>query len=104
MKESKALRKKQLTYTQLVRKILKDRQFARKVHKLVCQARDGDKEAAKKLGRLFTLTDEDLEQCCLPSNVRQILKCGVNVADRPYGTNTTTFLVAFTAVVSQEES
>jgi hypothetical protein len=99
MEKSKSPLKKQLTYKQLVRKIVKDRKFAKKVHKLVCQARDGNKEAAKKLKTLFTLTDEDLEQCCLPAELVNMLDCGINQVLQPFKTNTTTLLLDFAAMV-----
>lgn len=99
MEKSKTSPKKQLTYKQLVRKIIKDCEFAHDVHELVCQARGGDKEAARKLDALFKLTEEDLEECCLPSGLAEMLDCGRNNAFQPFKTNTTTLLLDFAAMV-----
>jgi hypothetical protein len=99
MKKRKASTRRQMSYKQLVRKVCKDHKFAKKVHCLVCEARRGDHEAAEKLEALVALTDDDLEQCCLPSNLLEILNCGHNKVFAPLRTNTTTLLLDFAAMV-----
>jgi hypothetical protein len=90
--------KKPLTYKQLVQKVTKDKKFARMVHGLVCKTRSGDKEAAKKLQALVTITDKELEQCCLPPNLLNLLDCGHNKNFTPFRTATTTLLLDFAAM------
>lgn len=99
MAKSKTPPKKQLTYKQLVKKVVKDPKFAKMVHGLVCKMRKGDKEAAKKLRKLVTLTAEDLEQCCLPPNLLELLDCGHNKGFEQLKTATTTLLLDFAAMV-----
>ena len=103
MAKSKAPQKKQLktqlSYQQFVKKVIKDRPYARSVHKLVCKARAGDEEAAEKLKALVTLTSDDIEKCCLPKKILSLLDCGVNKGLEPFRTNTTTLLLDFTAMV-----
>ena len=76
MAKSKAPPKKQLSYQQFVKKVIKDRPYARKVHKLVCKARAGGRGAANKLKALVTLTNDDIEKCCLPKKILSLLDCG----------------------------
>ena len=99
MAKSNSTIKRQLSYKQLVQKIVKDRKFARSVHKLVCQSRDGNEEARKKLNALFKITEEDLEQCCLPASVLKILDCSPN-NPQMFKTSPTSFmLLDFAAMV-----
>lgn len=98
VKRKKTL-KKQLSYKQLVQKVVNDPKFAKMIHGLVCKMRGGDKEAAKKLKKLVTLTDEDLEQCCLPPNLLELLDCGHNKEFQQLRTATTTLLLDFAAMV-----
>jgi hypothetical protein len=99
MVKSKKPLKKQLSYKQLVQKVVKDPEYAAMVHGLVCKMRKGDKEAAKKLKKLVTLTAEDLEQCCLPPNLLELLDCGQHKDFQPFRTATTTLLLDFAAMV-----
>jgi hypothetical protein len=99
MATSKAPPKKQLSYQQFVKKVIKDRPYAREVHKLVCKARAGDEAAANKLKALVTLTDDDIEKCCLPKNILSLLDCGHIKGFEPLRTNTTTLLLDFAAMV-----
>jgi hypothetical protein len=99
MAKSKAPPKKQLSYQQFVKKVIKDPPYAREVHKLVCKARAGDEAAANKLKALVTLTDDDIEKCCLPKKILSLLDCGKNKDFEPLRTNTTTLLLDFAAMV-----
>jgi hypothetical protein len=99
MAKSKAPPKKQLSYRQFVQKVIKDRPYAREVHKLVSKARAGDEAAATKLKALVTLTDDDIEKCCLPKKTLSLLDCGVNKSLEAFRTNTTTLLLDFAAMV-----
>ena len=99
MAKSKAPPKKQLSYQQFVKKVVKDRPYARAVHKLVCKARAGDEEAANQLKALVTLTDDDIKKCCLPKKILSLLDCGLHKGFEPLRTNTTTLLLDFAAMV-----
>ena len=99
MAKSKAPPKKQLSYQQFVKKVIKDPPYAREVHKLVCKARAGDEAAADKLKALVTLTDDDIEKCSLPKKTLSLLDCGQNKGLEAFRTNTTTLLLDFAAMV-----
>ncbi len=88
-----------LTYKQFVKKAVKNPNFAQEVHGLVCAARNGDEQAAAKLEALVTMTAQDLQDCCLPNNLLELLNCGRDPRLIPFRTNTTTLLLDFTAMV-----
>jgi hypothetical protein len=99
MAKSKAPQKKQLSYQQFVQKVIKDPKYAGEVHKLVCKTRAGDKPAAAKLKAMVTLTNDDIEKCCLPKNVLSLLECGHNKDVDVFKTSPTTLLLDFAAMV-----
>jgi hypothetical protein len=89
-----------LSYSQLVKKIVGDPEFAKYVHDLVCAARDGNKAAANKLDALYTLTAADLKKCCLPRAFVRSLDCGMKNYYAAFGTTpTTVMLLDFAAMV-----
>jgi hypothetical protein len=89
-----------LSYGQLVKKIIGDPEFAKRVHDLVCAARGGDKAASNKLSALYKLTPADLKKCCLSASFVKTLDCGQKNHYVPYGTTpTTVMLLDFAAMV-----
>src|SRR6267142_915316 len=89
-----------MSYSQLVKKIIADADFAKSVHKLVCAARGGDKKATLKLKALFKLTSADLKKCCLPRAFVKSLDCGTPGYYAQFGTTpTTVMLLDFAAMV-----
>lgn len=99
MAKSKASPKKPLSYKQFVQRVIAEPQYGKDVHKLVCKARAGDKEAAKKLKAMVTLTNDDIKKCCLPKKTLSLLDCGQNKSLEVFKTNTTTLLLDFAAMV-----
>jgi hypothetical protein len=91
-----------MTYKQLVKKSCCDRRFARKIHKLVCKAREGGETgavASEELNCIFKMTPKEEKECCLtkkPSAVRACLRDGPAILQ----TNPTSFmLLDFTKMV-----
>jgi hypothetical protein len=89
-----------LSYSDAVKKIIADPAFAKTVHKLVCAARGGDKDAMKKLDSMFKVTAADLKKCCLPLKFVKSLDCGSPNYYAQFGTTPTTLmLLDFAATV-----
>jgi hypothetical protein len=91
-----------LSYSQLVKKIIADPTFAKSVHKLVCAARGGDKNAVKKINALYQLTSADLKKCCLSAEFVRSLDCEKDhdhIPPPPKTTPTTIMHLDFAATV-----
>lgn len=91
-----------LSYSELVKKIIADPTFAKSVHKLVCAARGGDKDAVKKINALYQLTSADLKKCCLSAEFVRSLNCdhpGHDHGPPAKTTPTTVMLLDFAATV-----
>jgi hypothetical protein len=100
MAKPKSTKTAPLSYSQLVKKIIGDPEFAKRVHDLVCAARGGDKAAANKLSALYKLTPADLKKCCLPARFVKSLDCGRKNEYTPFATTpTTVMLLDFAAMV-----
>lgn len=60
----------------IVKKILKDKAFAKFIAEQLCKAHHGDAQAAKCVDSYFEPTDDELEALCIPESKRpKLLKC-----------------------------
>ena len=59
-----------------MKKIIKDREFAKFISEQLCKAHHGDAEAIKCIDSYFKPTDDEMEQLCIPKPKRaELRKC-----------------------------